>query len=341
MKVPRAKVKQHLFIRELNILLFVLAVSFLPYLHTFGSETSSTLSLLGFSYTHRHDNNQVLFWFQLNFFQILAFLFLLFNISSQYFKYALLYPIYCLINEICWKLFPLDIMVRHEMMFEVISIVIAIGLAYIVKNKKVSYQSIFPKIKIHQIFIGVFYIVLTFCFRKLINMPDTIQEVDFLGFTISAYSFISLPAFLYIFSLKLLLVSTLILLLFNIKRWWRYSFLIPISLTIFQIYSIVFSDSEGLDEHEIFQALPLLFLVFILLLFLSRSAYYNSQLKRLYHNTVSQMEQNKEHLLGDKFNYFQQRWKNVTNSNYKKGNGLSELNDLKRELERQLGEYWK
>lgn len=333
-----SKNKKDSFAQEMVWILYILIMTFMPQLHLLASETLLSFEILGFEYKHHFLSNQAFFYFLLRDLQLFAFLLLTLRYSNAQVGYILLFPIYWVLNELFWIILPWEVWNAHKVFFEVSSIFIAlcISLGQIMLNSKNALSTI--SIKILSIFLGVVFIGFPLIINKLYNVPGTIQKMDFLGVTITADSFAGVPSFLIILFYKLLLLSTLILSFFKVKRWWRYTFFVPVLMATFQIYSIIFVDSDVMDEQEFFQALPLLFLVSILLLFLSRSAYYNSLLKRLYQNTVSQIEENKESLSDQKLNYLRQKWKDITR--FKSNDAsVSELKNLRKELERQLEEY--
>lgn len=337
MKNLLPKIKQDSFLREVLWLLFILVLTLMPHLHLLASDTLSSINLFGLNYEHGYDANQAFFWFQLVYAQLLTFLLILLRFSKWYLGLAVLFPVYWAINGLFWTILPSDILRSNQVLFEasVIFVTLCIGYKFI-KTKTLVF--IFDR-KVSRICLGVVFISLTLILKKLEKMPNTIQKMDFLGFIITSNEFTSAPHFLWILSFKVLLIINLLVLFFRLRPWWRYSFLFPVLLTVFQIKNVVFSESEVMDEYEVFDALPLLLVVLVLLVYLSKSAYYQSRLKRLYRATAFRIQENKESLSGNRLNYLRQKWKEITHSNYRNTKEIGELNDLRKELERQLKQF--
>ncbi|MEM7487321.1 MAG: hypothetical protein AAF348_19100, partial [Bacteroidota bacterium] len=192
--------------------------------------------------------------------------------------------------------------------------------------------------KVNLVFLGLFFIGLPIFLKWLLGFSDPIPEINFFGLIITTDLFTDVSVFLWVLSLKLLLYVTLLLLFFTLRKWWRYSILAPILLTTFQIRTIIFPKSEVFDEYEVFESLPLLLIVLVVLLYLSKAAYYQSRLKGLYQTTVSQMEEHKKRLLGDKASQLHQKWKELAHFKSKDTN-VNALKDLKNDLERELKKY--
>ena len=130
-----------------------------------------------------------------------------------------------------------------------------------------------------------------------------------------------------------------ILLLFEVRKWWRYALLVPILLTVFQIRTALNPNNEFLDTFEILEAAPFLFLVLVLLLFLSNAAYYQSKMKELHRKTYDHIEVAIQKKLKGREYYLYQtkaKWQKMKNADDVNEN---ELHQLKQRLEQELQKH--
>ncbi|MEM6894075.1 MAG: hypothetical protein AAF554_10325 [Bacteroidota bacterium] len=82
--------------------------------------------------------------------------------------------------------------------------------------------------------------------------PEEEQEIKFLFFTITANGFGDASTALYYYLTKIVPLTLLVIWFVSAKNWWYHAILIPISMYAFQFFSVIYTDSEKVDENEIF-----------------------------------------------------------------------------------------
>ena len=331
------KIKEDSFFKEVMWALFILLLTFLPYLHLLASDVFTKLKILGFEYVHGLGDNQAFVWFILIYVQLLGFLLLIASQKDSYIKLALFLPVYWTIFGLFFTICPKDFYKSFKFIFQLASAFISFFLMLKLGYRKVKNWKLEFKLNNVEIWTIILFTVLTIATITFERMSNTLKQLDVFGYIITPHGFESIPNFLWVLSYKLLLLTALATLFLQIKVWWKYVFVLPILITTYQINTVIFSDSEVMDEYEITQALPLLLLVLILLLFLSRSAYYNAKLKSLYKKTFSQIEKKRVMAIKDQLGIIKKRWKETLSFNDKKEN-IVELRAFKKELEKQLKE---
>ncbi|MEM8509704.1 MAG: hypothetical protein AAF717_17865 [Bacteroidota bacterium] len=121
-------------------------------------------------------------------------------------------------------------------------------------------------------------------------IPLGTLELNIWGYTLTARGFPDVYSLIACLFLKLFILIPLLLFFFETKRWWRYTLLPPILLAVFQIKTALNPNLEDVDAYEFLEASPFLFLILVLLLFLSNAAYYQSKMKQLYQGTYDRLE---------------------------------------------------
>ncbi len=121
------------------------------------------------------------------------------------------------------------------------------------------------------------------------------------------------------------------------KNWWKYALLSPILITIYQLHTILFTNSEDIDVYEIIQALPLLGIVLIILLALSKNAKDVYLFKAIYQKSYSKLERVVKKRHHQKLQDLEEAKQELADyqSNTSKGK-LEDLQGLKERLEKAL-----
>lgn len=83
-------------------------------------------------------------------------------------------------------------------------------------------------------------------------MPDDTESLDFLFFNITSNGFADARTAIWFYLIKLIPLSLLIIWFITSKQWWYHAILIPIAMYSFQLYSVLSSNSDAIDENEIF-----------------------------------------------------------------------------------------
>jgi len=180
---------------------------------------------------------------------------------------------------------------------------------------------------------------LLFSFLHEIVPLNENKIINFSLFEIDAHGFETIELLLWAISLKTVILIPMILWFLTEKKWWKYALLSPILLTIYQLRNILFVDSEYFDEFEILQALPLLGLVLIVLLALSKNAKEQYLFQAIYQKTYARFEQKalaKHRKKEEALAQAKAKLKALKTDPNKKD--LAELLELKRQLEQKLSE---
>lgn len=78
------------------------------------------------------------------------------------------------------------------------------------------------------------------------------QEINILFFTLTANGFADAGTALWVYLMKLIPLTLLVIWFVTSKQWWYHAILIPIAMYSFQLFSVFYSNSDAIDENEIF-----------------------------------------------------------------------------------------
>lgn len=109
-------------------------------------------------------------------------------------------------------------------------------------------------------------------------IPGGEKLFKFLGLELGSYGFIDASTFVWYASRKLCVMIPCCLWFITCRHWWKYAVLGPISLSAFQLWEAFQNKSQLIDELEIFQALPFISLIIMVLLLISRAVNYQTKL---------------------------------------------------------------
>ncbi len=332
------------FVKEFLLAAFILLNSLLPQLHLVVKADLSTLHFLGIKVIHSFPDNQFFVWTQLCYVQSLLMVGVFFHSITRRYKYVLLFLIYWFLYSILFFLFE-KVTNESDMMLIKNSCLFVVFMPYLVhlwcKGFLITPCKSITKQEHSKTDVIVFFLLLCLPFLDKLNENYTPRVSELLIFNYSfdsgGWQFIHTLFWFIIIKLNFLVPS--MVLFFTVKKWWRYALLFPILLTIYQLKNGVDPNLEYVDKYEIFEAFPMLLGVLILLLFLSRSAYYQSKMKELYQRTYHHLERvlrnrfkRREIFLSETRDRFQ-RLKNSKNSKEE------ELYQLKQRLEQELQKH--
>lgn len=83
-------------------------------------------------------------------------------------------------------------------------------------------------------------------------IADGKQELQFLFFTLSANGFNDVGTALWVYLMKLIPLTLLVIWFVTSKQWWYHAIIVPIAMYSFQLFNVFSSNSEVIDENEIF-----------------------------------------------------------------------------------------
>ncbi|NJB36633.1 hypothetical protein [Croceivirga sp. JEA036] len=177
---------------------------------------------------------------------------------------------------------------------------------------------------------GILYI----CTRLEI-FPYSTKELN-LGFTIiGSYGFYNLNIFHLVVIIKIYGCIAFLIWFLTEKKWWRYAILSPILLLVNQFYNSIsyYHEEDIVDEFELYQSGPLLFILLIALLLLGQAADHQERIKAF----LKLQYQHIEHAVEQRFGKRQQRIEEKKQRlATKKDLSKAELAALKKELEEEL-----
>ncbi len=331
-----AKNRKSPFVKEVLLALLILGNCLLPQLHLWVSDELTRITVFGYDYSHGYSSNQEFIWRLLCYVQILIYILISFYCTARRYKYALLALIYWVVYNTLVCLTPIAILeeIRSVLLWSAVFITLFLVNVKLVMAGEKSFTFKLPKDKL-DVSIVVVLLLLPLLHRLSYNLPQGIREITILGHTVSSFGFQDLDAFFTYLFLKIYILVPLLFFFLATKRWWKYALLVPILLVVFQLKTAFNPHSEYLDTYEVVHALPLLISVLILLLFLSKAAYYQSKMVRLYQTTYDTLEvlvhkrfQNREEFLKT----IKEKWQQLKTT----PSDEQELLDLKQHLEQEL-----
>ncbi len=336
--------KDHFF-QNLVFVILILANSLILQFHLLGEETSSNLRFNGKTLSHVYDSDQMFYWILLSYFQLLAFHVIFFFTVKTGIRYFALFGIFWhtwgLTNELL-LLFDLNYY-RDTIKLLLMCTVLFLGILEFVrsvlrKKKPIDSDQTGKSL-------GYYLLITVFMFGPML-MEKISYELSsgkdtyvILGVPIGSRGFPDFSLLVWFTSLKLQLVFPLIVLFLHLKAWWRYALLFPILLTVYQLRSGLNPNLKDIDAYEIFEAAPLLLIVLALLLFLSRSAYYQSKTARLFKRAAKNVEALVQVRFKKQEHFLKNAKARFTQLKSDKDPNEQELRDLKQHLEKELQEY--
>lgn len=122
-------------------------------------------------------------------------------------------------------------------------------------------------------------------------IPEEKELYLFFGFKLGSYGFNDVSILIYYACQKLSILVPCCIWFITCKHWWRYAILSPIILTIFQIREIFKKDAATIDEIEIFQALPIICFLVLMLLLISRVVNYQTKLVTIHEKITNEIDE--------------------------------------------------
>lgn len=182
-------------------------------------------------------------------------------------------------------------------------------------------------------------IPLLFYIHLLIPKGKTLLDIGITS--ISSNGFRDVSTFIWYMNLKICIIISISIWFVTCFEWWRYSILCPIILFTYQLWEVLKADVILIDEDEYIESLPYIFIVLLVLFFLSNSIKYQAKIMDLYdeicHEIALLLEQYSAHnsQLASKILEFS-NLKDKGNSVQNAGDHLEKLIYFKEELLRDL-----
>lgn len=121
-------------------------------------------------------------------------------------------------------------------------------------------------------------------------VPVGLKQYKLLWFTINSSGFNDVSTFLWFLGTKICILIPLIIWFITSQNWWRYAILSPIILTIYQLWEAV-QPSIQTDNISFIQALPLIIIIVVFLLLISKTVKYQSKILDIYNVVSEEIEQ--------------------------------------------------
>jgi hypothetical protein len=121
------------------------------------------------------------------------------------------------------------------------------------------------------------------------QIPSGIMEIEVMGIEINNNGFKDLSVFIWFISRKLIVIIFLSIWFISCPHWWKYAILSPFILYSFQFWE-AFQDVQSLDSYGNIKVFPIVFLMILILISLSKLARYRSYLKDCYEYLTLEIE---------------------------------------------------
>ncbi|NJB36630.1 hypothetical protein [Croceivirga sp. JEA036] len=164
-------------------------------------------------------------------------------------------------------------------------------------------------------------------------MPEGKTSIDILYQTIDSYGFKDLYQFSFVILDKLAILLTYLFWFLTEKKWWRYAILSPILLLANQSFNILFTETNAVDEIELYQSSPFLLTLLIALLLLAQAADHQERIKAFLRLQYQHIEHAVEQRFGRQQQNIEAKKQRLAT---KKDLSKEELAALKKELEQEL-----
>ncbi len=255
------------------VLLFCLPL-LIPVHLLFDGNKASTFDLFGFKIVNSYNTDQLFVWAVAH--QVLGLFYsiIFYTRSKGLIRHVLWFLMWYLAYRLCEEFFyGVEPLSKH---YELLTVVFVSILNLItLRMQRFSISKAWTNLRCSssiERFYALMILLALFLRLSYIIIPDTLIQMD-LGFiTIGSFGFPDFLSFMWTFGAKLGLLIPLLVWFFMERQWWKYALLSPILVTIYQIRSIFNTETHIMDQYEILQALPLLTLIGLLLISLSKNA---------------------------------------------------------------------
>lgn len=99
------------------------------------------------------------------------------------------------------------------------------------------------------------------------NIPNDIESLEFLFGTIKAGHYVYVQTYVYFLLAKLVPLLLIIVWFLTNKHWWVHALIIPISVYLFQLISVINDSEQYVDEVEFIYTIPIAVFIVALLYF--------------------------------------------------------------------------
>lgn len=328
------------FVKEVLLALLILGNCLILPLHLLVGDELNAIKILGYTYVHGYLSNQAFVWILICHFQILTYSLIFLIHSERRYRHSLFLVIYWITYNTLISFTPQSILeeARVVLLFSALAVTMMLTTALAKKEKRSLWKFKFSK---HKFDFSIALVIISMPILERISytIPLGKSELNIWGYTLTGMGFSDVDSLIAYLFLKLFILIPLLFFFLETKRWWRYTLLFPILLAVFQIKTAFNPNLEHLDVYEFLEAAPFLFLVLVLLLFLSNTAYYQSKMKELYRKTYDHVEEAIQKKFKGREYFLSQtkaKWRKMKNAEDINEN---ELHQLKQRLEQELQKH--
>ena len=330
------------FVKEALLALVLFCLPFLLWTHIWFAEGAPTIiNFFGFN-LHFDFGPQVFYWIIISHSIPLVYL-LLFSCSNKHrVRYLGMLLFFIGIQSLLefamdgFDFFSKEISVWTSILISCSLVFIILQTKYFAFSKQRS--TLFRPLSAREfLFLLTFLCFIPIWFSRFWVHSDLESPLTLGWFEIGTFGFVTVGTFFWTLSFKAILLFAVVLWFFSTRSWWRYALLSPILITVYQIRTIFISDNYVMDEYEILHALPLLGLVLIVLLALSKNAQEQYLFQAIYEKTYTRIEQTqraKQQKKEDELAQAKAKLEKLKTIPHKKD--MEELLVLKRQLEEKL-----
>ncbi|GMN05306.1 hypothetical protein MTsPCn5_06940 [Croceitalea sp. MTPC5] len=330
------------FTKEVAMAALLFCLPLLISLHLLFAEYNTiTFDFFGITWTHGFSADQAFGWVALTTAMSLMYLFLFYQNSKGLVKLVIQPFIWYLFYNFLSSFFPSipEFFDQPRVVLVILSSVLLWWIAQVFRSGILKSNE-YHTTSLSKNVIYALVIVLAF-FIHISNefIPQTWIEMD-LGFmVVGSFGFESTELFLWALGFKLGLLLPLLVWFFMEKKWWKYALLSPILVTVYQHIAIFNTETDSLDDTEIFQALPFLVLIAVILVALSKNAKDQYIVKSVYQKTSSRIEKLLEQKNQNHINTISDTKRRLTDLKEQKTTvNINDLMEIKKRLEHELRE---
>ncbi|MDG1572980.1 hypothetical protein OZ410_11685 [Robiginitalea sp. M366] len=124
-------------------------------------------------------------------------------------------------------------------------------------------------------------------------IPFNIDKITLLGFDFPSFGFESIKVFVWYLGAKVAIILISLIQFFNSNKWWKFAYLAPVMIYLYQVFEILFLDSIIIESFGNVNILPFVFLtIWVVILFsfsvkrILQAEYYREILKSKFEEVI-------------------------------------------------------
>ena len=165
-------------------------------------------------------------------------------------------------------------------------------------------------------------------------IPKGVQEYALFGIVLGTKGFADVNVYVWYVSLKICILIPLCIWFVTSNQWWRYAILSPIILFAYQLWGAYQNETLEVDNYEYIKALPVILLLVVVLLVISKGIKYQAKTADIYETLTVEIDQLSSQMSTEKVADIKVKY-DLEKS--KPTEYLDNLIRLKKDLENELG----